>query len=170
MARRTRKRGVTDTDKGYADLRRTLAKIRAERPYVVVGIRGQAGAQTYQDEAGKGDAISLVEVGAVHEFGSRDGRIPERSYMRSTFDRNRDDYERGFKRSIGRVVDGTAEIDTELGRLGLVVAGDIQETIATLTDPPLAQYTIDKKGSSKPLIETGRLKQSIDHEVRRGDG
>ena len=64
MARRSRgsktKNGVTDTDKGYADLRATLAKIAKDRPYVVVGIRGQAGAQTYQDEAGKGDAISLV--------------------------------------------------------------------------------------------------------------
>ena len=170
MARRTTKKtkgGVTDTDKGYAELRRVLGKIRAERPYVVAGIRGQAGAQTYQDEAGKGDAISLVEVGAVHEFGSRDGRIPERSYMRSTFDARRDDYERGLRKALKHVVAGETDIDTELGRLGLVVAGDIQETIATLTDPPLAEYTIKKKGSSKPLIETGRLKQSIDHEVRR---
>ena len=167
MARRTRKRGVTDTDKGYADLRRTLAKIRAERPYVVVGIRGQAGAQTYESD---GKAISLVEIGAVHEFGSSDGRIPQRPYMRPTFDARRDSYEDGFVRGIGRVVDGTSDIDTELGHLGLVVAGDIQETIATLTDPPLAQITIDRKGSSKPLIDTGRLKQSIDHEVRRGDG
>ena len=171
MARRTTKKtkgGVTDTDKGYAELRRVLGKIRAERPYVVAGIRGQAGAQTY--DSGDGKAISLVEVGAVHELGSRDGRIPERSFMRSTFDARRDDYERGFKRSLGRVVDGTADIDTELGRLGLVVAGDIQETIATLTDPPLAQVTIDRKGSSKPLIAEGRLKASVDSEVRRGDG
>ena len=156
---------VTDTDRGYGELRRLLGKLRKDRPYVVAGIRGQAGAQTYQSESG--EAISLVEVGAVHEFGSRDGRIPERSYMRSTFDARRDDYERGLKRAIGRAIDGDGDIDTELGRLGLVAAGDIQQTIATLTDPPLAQATIDKKGSSKPLVETGRLKSSIDSEVRR---
>ena len=164
MARR--KPGIKDTDKGYAALRAMLRKVAKDRPYVVAGIRGQAGSQTYQSEGG-GDAISLVEIGAVHEFGSRDGRIPERSYMRSTFDARREDYARGLKAGLRRVVDGASDIDTELGRLGLVVAGDIQETIATLTDPPLAEYTIKKKGSSKPLIEEGRLKQSIDHEVRR---
>ena len=172
MARRSRgsktKNGVTDTDKGYADLRATLAKIAKDRPYVVVGIRGEAGAQTYQSEGG--DAISLVEVGAVHEFGSRDGRIPERSYLRSTFDARRDDYARGLRAGLGRVVDGSSDIDTELGQLGLVVTGDVQQTIATLTDPPLAEYTIKRKGSSKPLIRDGRLKASVDHEVRRGNG
>ena len=171
MARRSRgsrtRGGVTDTDRGYADLRATLAKLAADKPRVVVGIRGQAGAQSYQGDDGK--AISLVEVGAVHEFGSQDGRIPERSYLRSTFDARRTDYERGLRAGLGRVVDGSSDIDTEFGRLGLVVAGDVQQTIATLTDPPLAEYTIRKKGSSKPLIDTGRLKQSIDHEVRRGD-
>ena len=106
----------------------------------------------------------------MHEFGSRDGRIPERSYLRSTFDARRDDYARGLRAGLGRVVDGSSDIDTELGRLGLVCTGDVQQTIATLTDPPLAEYTIRKKGSSKPLIDEGRLKQSIDHEVRRGDG
>ncbi len=163
MARRS---GIKDTDKGYAELRAMLRKVAKDRPYVVAGIRGQAGAQTYQSEGG-GDAISLVEIAAVHEFGSQDGRIPERSYMRSTFDARRDDYERGLRKALKSVVAGEADIDVELGRLGLVVSGDIQETIATLTDPPLAEYTIKKKGSSKPLIDTGRLKQSIDHEVRR---
>lgn len=31
--------------------------------------------------------------GVVHEFGSRDGNIPERSYMRSAFDANKTKYD-----------------------------------------------------------------------------
>jgi len=45
---------------------------------------------------------------------------------------------------------------------------DTQQTINVMVDPPLAERTIVEKGSSALLIDTGRLIQSIDSEVRRG--
>lgn len=52
-----------------------------------------------------------------------------------------------------------------LDLMGEDIAGALKESISNLTDPPLAQSTIDAKGSSKPLIETSDMKNSITHEV-----
>jgi hypothetical protein len=40
------------------------------------------------------------------------------------------------------------------------------QTINAGIEPGLNERTIERKGSSKPLIDTGRLKGSITHEIR----
>ena len=49
--------------------------------------------------------------------------------------------------------------------LGLKHASQIQETIAEGVDPPNAPRTIYEKGSSRTLISTGQLRQSITYVV-----
>lgn len=178
---------VTDTDMGYDRLAKTL-NLLAEKRYVVVGIRGEAGArreratsQATTTKSGRPskktkrvgivdpDAFTLVEIASVNEFGSEDGRIPERSFLRSTFDMHKDRYYRILNAAVTRVIAGRSEINHELGQLGLRAAGDVQKTIGMLREPPNAAVTIAKKGSSKPLRDTGRLAASIDFEVRSDD-
>lgn len=53
-----------------------------------------------------------------------------------------------------------------LDRLGLMAAGDIQRRIADLRDPPNAASTVDRKGSSNPLIDTGEMRQKVSHKVQ----
>jgi hypothetical protein len=53
-----------------------------------------------------------------------------------------------------------------LDRLGAKFVGDIQRRIKAHIPPPLQQSTIDRKGSSTPLIDTGVLWSSITHEVK----
>lgn len=174
---RRRKSGVTDTDRGMKRLTRDLAELASNR-YVVAGIRGERGAERRRNtgEPGSrkavedGDALTLAEVMTVHEFGSDDGRIPERPTFRPAFDKNRDKYTRELRKGLGRVIDGDSTIDQELGRLGARMAGDIVQEITTITEPPLSPVTIAKKGSDKPLIDTGRARQSVDFEVRSEDG
>lgn len=167
-------RGVTDRDKGYADLRRALAAVGRIR--VVVGIRGTNGAKkgtrtrTRADgtETTKADSIDLVGIASVHEYGTDDGHVPARPYLGPTIDNNRARYVDQLEEAVGAAVDGTTDIDTGLGILGLRVAGDTQQTINTMTDPPLADRTILEKGSSALLVDSTRLLNSIDSEVRRG--
>jgi hypothetical protein len=49
--------------------------------------------------------------------------------------------------------------------VGTAVAGQLQQSIRDLTDPPLAQSTIAKKKFSKPLIDSGDMLRAVDHEV-----
>ena len=167
-------KGVTDRDKGYKDLRRALAAVGRIR--VVVGIRGTNGAKkgtrtrTAADgtETTKADSIDLVGIASVHEYGTDDGHVPARPYLGPTIDNNRARYVDQLEEAVGAAVDGTADIDTGLGLLGLRVVKDTQQTINVMVDPPLAERTIVEKGSSALLIDTGQLIQSIDSEVRRG--
>ncbi len=173
MARRS---SVTDRDTGYARLKRQLA-ILAAGQHVVIGIRGEKGTTKgtrtvhHKDgsETEEKDSLTLVEIAAVNEYGSEDGHIPERSFLRATFDKNRGKYEKVFRKALGRVIDGKTEYPQELAIMGVRVAGDVQKWIGEFTDPPNAQMTIDRKGSSGPLRDTGRLRASLDSEVREDE-
>jgi hypothetical protein len=48
-----------------------------------------------------------------------------------------------------------------LDRLGAKVAALLQNRISAGIDPPNSAATIARKGSSKPLVDTGQLKAAI---------
>jgi hypothetical protein len=49
-----------------------------------------------------------------------------------------------------------------------MAVGDIQHEITVLRHPPNAPATIRAKGSSKPLIDTGEMRQSVTYQIRGG--
>lgn len=144
---------VVDKDTGYGDLLRAFGDLG--EPAVYVGVRGES------------DSDLLIYAGA-NEFGTEDGHVPERSYLRSTADEKQEEYAEHISKGLGRVIDGTSSIGTELGRVGQRAVRDVQRKIVALKDPPNAPSTIAKKGSSNPLVDEGRLRQSIDYLVEEG--
>ena len=127
---------------------------------VVVGVtRASAG----RDQTGE---INNAELLAVHEFGTKDGRIPERAPIRSSMAKHQDKYVATHAENLRKVVRGDMPFDKSLDLLGLRAAADVQQNIRDGDFVPLAQSTIDRKGSSKPLIDTGGMRQAITHEVR----
>lgn len=142
---------------GVDRLERNVRRAMKGPTRVKVGL--PAGTSSYPD------GTSVFEVGAVHEFGSQDGRIPERSFIRSTLEKKRSELD-AMAGKIGKKVErdgGTLEEGLNL--MGSVLAAAIQETIADGVPPPNAPSTIRRKGSSKPLIDTGHLRQSITWQV-----
>lgn len=158
--------GLTDTDRGYAAALGSLRAI-AKGAHVVVGVRGQKGAARVD---GDKSPLTLVEVATVNEYGSEDGHVPERSFLRSTFDAQKTEIGRAMAAGLDKIILGRGTTDDLLGRVGLKLAGDVVQTINTGVPPSNAPATIARKGSSHTLIDEGRLRQSIDHEVRRGRG
>ena len=55
-----------------------------------------------------------------------------------------------------------------LDKFAPVAVGIVQQSITDLRDPPNSKKTIEKKGSSNPLIDSGLYRQSIDAMVREG--
>jgi len=107
----------------------------------------------------------VILVGAVHEFGSDDGTIPERSWLRSAMREHADEHSRAA-RKLARAVDlGEGDPNVALEKLGLIAVGNIQETIVALSSPPNEAATIAAKGSSNPLVDTGHLRQAVTHQV-----
>lgn len=122
-----------------------------------------------QGEAGvrvgvQGDDEVAV-IAAVHEFGSDDGTIPERSYLRSTFDEQRDALLAALEESVGQAIDGKVDLEKGLEKLGETLVEDIRRKIQQGIAPDLDEDTIEAKGNDTPLIDTGRLLEAITAEM-----
>lgn len=124
-----------------------------------------------------GSDITMIELAAIHEFGSPAAGIPQRSFLVSTFDRPSVD--KGIRalasRYAGAIVAGKMTVDVALGRIGAFAVAKIRETIKNrLTvgdgDQANAPSTIASKGSDLPLVDTGRLINAITWVIRRATG
>ncbi len=138
-----------------------------DRAYVKVGVLASSGSE----ESDGGGTITMVELAAIHEFGSPEAGIPERSFIRSTF-ANSGAWLPAFQAKLAKaVLQGTMPIERALGILGQKAAAEVRATIVEervtpkLEDSAAGQRTIARKGSSVTLIDTGRLNQSVSHEV-----
>jgi phage gpG-like protein len=137
-----------------------LAKIiqkMAKAPHVAVGI--------LQDKP-ISEGFTMVDLATVHEYGSKNGHTPQRSFMRSTCDAKQGDHIKLAGLLQNKIIDDKLSIKQALTQLGEVVEKDMVQTINRGIRPMLKPATIKRKGSSKPLINTGHLKGFIKHEVR----
>jgi hypothetical protein len=139
--------------KAFDELR---ARIKADHSKINVGI-----------PAGKNedDGTPVALIAAVHEFGSPEKGIPERPFLRTTIQENREKYVQLNRRNLVAVLNGKMSVEQALGQLGEVAKGDVQAKIASGGFAPLKAATIKRKGSSKPLIDTGQMRQSIEWEL-----
>jgi hypothetical protein len=117
-----------------------------------------------------GEGMTVAQIGAIHEFGSQDGRIPERSFMRSSVDASGSELERIIEKLVGKITDGKMQTTQALGVVGEFVKGKMISRINSGIPPANAPATIARKGSSQPLIDTGQMKNSIEWQVGKGKG
>ena len=153
-----------DRDLGYGKMMTEFKAAKGESA-VFVGFLRSSGTHKAKD---KGKPITMAQLGAVHEFGSSDGKIPERSFMRSAVDANHGKLESLIAKLSGQVMDGLMAKKKALGILGETVKQLMKNKIVGGLQPPLKPATIQAKGSSKPLIDTGQLVNSLEWEVREG--
>lgn len=157
--------------------------------YVDVGILTEAGAQKRPPKDGKQTDITLAGLAAIQEYGtqiqvtakmrgflSANGldlsqstqtiTIPARPFMRQTFDENESMIFRMVDEKDRLVMEGKTTRKAALNEIGQTHRQQIQKAMSTQgkfkANHP---YTVDKKGSSMPLIDTGGLRQAIDYEV-----
>lgn len=151
-------------NKAWIALKKRLRTIGQTGAHVKVGVLGEA-----VHDGPK--PISMVELAAVHEFGSPSIGVPERSFIRAGLKDDRDGMVRLLNDAARGIVAGTMSVETGLGRLGLWAQNAIKRKI-TGGDipPPLKPRTIARKGSSKPLVDTGQLVNSITFEVVMAGG
>lgn len=91
--------------------------------------------------------------------------IPERSFIRSGFDEQKDGYEKRAAKMLDKVLHLELPVDTFFDTLGKYVAGQLQTYLTGLDQPSNHPFTVGRKGSSNPLISSGRMRQAITHQV-----
>ena len=122
---------------------------------VKVGVQADAGIHSESGE-------SLVDIGIWNEYGT--AHIPSRPFIRQTFEDN----QQAVAQYLGRVVSNVAKGDDlvqELSKLGQWYQDKQKKTLTSYPWTPNAPSTRRRKKSSKPLVDTSQLVNSIRYKV-----
>jgi hypothetical protein len=162
---------VKDTDLGYAKLIRQLKSLGGEGIYGKAGVIGEKAATEHEAKGANDEPLTNAELALIHEFGAPAAAIPERSFIRESFDRSHPKYDENMRKLVGAIFDGKITLERAMGLLSKQVAQDIQAYIreGSGVPPPNAPATIAAKGSSRPLVDTGQLVGAITNAVVRGN-
>lgn len=114
-----------------------------------------------------GDPLTMVELATIHEFGSPAANIPERSFIRRTFENRRADVEKITGRLSEKILRGEMTVGRALALLGEWGAAEVKKTITVGNQitPDIQDATKARKGSDRPLVDTGQLVNVISYQV-----
>lgn len=124
------------------------------RPFIKVGILSGTGEHPNAEHG-----QTIAEIGWWNEFGTR--QIPERPFLRTGLREKVPKYRMILNTGMRKILIGQMKSDQLLGILGVAAVADVQAKIIMVSTPPNAPMTVEKKGSSSPLQDTGALKQHI---------
>lgn len=132
---------IKEKDLGLRQLMDLAKQLKEGGAHVKVGVLddGKGG----EDHGG----LTTAQLAAVHEFGSADGHIPERSFIRSTFDKNKKTYTENLRKLLVAVVNGQISVSRMFNVMGAVISTDIKKHVTTGAPipPPNAPSTVWNK-------------------------
>jgi len=115
------------------------------------------------------NGADIADVAMWNELGT--ARSPPRPFLRQSVDGNASRISAMCKAQLKAVASGEKTAKGALQALGAMQKGLIQDTIRSGDFAPNAPSTVKRKKSSKPLIDTGRMRQSVSFTIRpKGKG
>ena len=149
------KSGVIDRDLGWEKVKAELESLR------VIGVKVGIveGHNTSEDGA------NIAEYAAYNEEGTE--HIPSRPFIRSWVDNNHEQINKTMDAVYARVLKGQLSSEQAMKLIGEFAQSGIKKNITNGIFEPNAPATIKKKGSSRPLINTGTMRNSIRYEVTK---
>jgi hypothetical protein len=128
---------------------------------IEVGVIGEKG-----DTKHRGTPLTVAQLAEIHEYGLG---VPQRSWLRGYLDENTPEINRVRSALWRQMIDLKISTETAANRLGAYLVGGIKKRIAAGIAPPNAPSTVRRKGSSKPLIDTGQLRSAINYRTEETD-
>lgn len=112
----------------------------------------------------RGSEVTTADVAGFQEFGTE--TIPKRPFVSGWFDAvGKAGLPAILKDAAKKFLAGQIDGPKYVKLLGNYGVGGIQKLISAGIKPALAESTIKRKGSSKPLIDTGVLRASVSFRV-----
>lgn len=111
--------------------------------------------------------VDMAQIAMFNELGT--STAPARPFLRDSVDENEDVIRDQCGKELKKLTTG-ATAEAVLKRVGALGVRLVQEKIESGSFEPNAPSTIKKKGSDKPLIDTGRMRQSVKYVVKRRGG
>lgn len=166
-------------DHGAARIKQELE--RAKKHVALIGIPSTA--KPPVNAKGKPVGINMAELALIMEKGSPVNGIPPRPFMKKTRLRAEGRFAELMKKLYNQILHGKGDAVKMLKRLGAAYEGEMKGVFTKETFAPNAPITIhggwmrnkisgkpfkaEGKKSSRPLINTGRLRGSIVSKVVR---
>jgi hypothetical protein len=152
---------------GLEDIFKEMEKLKSM--CVKVGVTEDVGSRTADGGATLAQIASWNELGVLGPPMSQHGGgkwfIPPRPFVRGFADGKREQIAKTLEKLSSLVSGGKLKAETAMARLGEYGQSGIKSYIRNGAFTPNADSTIAKKGSSKPLIDNGTLRNSIRYQV-----
>lgn len=161
---------VKDNYIGLVKGTKFLAEMR-----VLVGVPGEKTTRNPdQDEAGS--PITNAALAYIHDNGAPEANIPARPFMLPGLKKVQTEIAQRLRTAGVSALNGNQDqAERRLEGIGLVAVSSIRATINEGVPPPLAPATIAGRQArgrtgTKPLIDTGQLRNSITYVIRKAKG
>lgn len=155
------KNGVKVVDRGWKRITQEWATFS--------GVKNRVG--ILQKNARRSDGGDNVIIGTAHEFGT--SKLPERSWLRSAFDKNLDRLMKLEARLYGKSLDGRISAMDAIKEIGEQFRKMVQKNMRDLKMPALKPATLKRKlahgpsgapGFPSPLIDSGQMHDAVTSE------
>ena len=164
---------VEDIDHGWADIQKNVKKLG--KAHTKVGYFG-GGTDPSKDIAAR---AAVMEYGArirvtpkmkgyfLFNFGvalkKKIIEIPKRPFFRTAFEKNYKQLGNIAAKEYNDVLEGKSNARQSLSRMGEWMVGRVKHSITNGSWAANSSLTVKLKGSSKPLIDSGELRNSVTH-------
>ena len=113
------------------------------------------------------EGITVFQIGMIHEFGAPEKNIPRRSFIRVPIENNIKDITKLIENNHKLVSENSMSAKVALDRIGLKAQNTIKKSFRDNDWKANSRATVKRKGSSRPLIDTGQLIGSISYIVEK---
>jgi hypothetical protein len=120
--------------------------------------------------SGSVDGVDIAEYATWNEFGvpgiTQQWAIPPRPFVRGYVDNHGEKINSITDMLVKQVADGKIDAKTAVEKLGKNTKEGIKRYIKTASNHlPNAEVTVKRKGTSRPLIDTGKMRDAVDYKV-----
>jgi len=151
-------KGVKDTDFGMDSIRKEIEAFKH------MGVKAGI-----VEGSGNVDGVSIADYAAWNEFGvpgkKKKWRIPPRPFIRGWVENHGEEIKQTIDKLYDLVAGGRLTASTAIKRLGQFAQDGIKRYIISGAFTPNSESTVKQKGSSRPLIDTGTMRNSVRYEV-----
>jgi hypothetical protein len=131
---------------------------------IIGQLKSLRGSETQIGLWGEGDPKdNLAARATVHEYGSTKMSIPSRPFNRNTFDNRLKEIQKYVTEKYNLILERKINALTALRQIGDWYTGLLKDGITNGSFKSLSPATIARKGSSKPLIDYGDMRNRIAH-------
>lgn len=127
-------------------------------------LKGEAALRVgFLEKARYPDGKPVAMIAAIQDFGAPRAGIPPRPFFRNMIAKKSPEWPAAIAELLKK---HRYNVAAALDEAGAAIAGQLRQSIVDTNSPPLKPATIRRKGFAKPLVDTGHMLNSIDHEVK----